>query len=64
MSLLDLLLRDNAALRDAEKQLRRQEDHVFRLVDGEDRDLGTHVRADIPAFRGAECAPASGTGAR
>jgi hypothetical protein len=50
MSLLDLLLRDNAALRDAEKQLRRQEDHVFRLVDGEDRDLGTHVRADIPRF--------------
>lgn len=50
MPLLDILLGNDSALRDAERQLRAQEDHVFRLVDGEDRDLGIHVRADIPRF--------------
>lgn len=50
MALFDMFLGDNAALRDAEKQLREQEDRVFRLVEGEDADLAIHVRADIPRF--------------
>lgn len=50
MGLLDIIFGDDAALRDAEKQLREQEDRVFRPVDGEDCDLGVHVRADIPRF--------------
>lgn len=50
MALLDLFLGDSAALREAEKQLRRQEDRVFQLQDGEDSDLGVHVHADIPRF--------------
>lgn len=50
MSLFDVIFGDNAALRDAERQLREQEDRVFRPVEGEDADLGLHVRADIPRF--------------
>jgi len=50
MALLDFIVGDGAVLRDAEKLLREQEDRVFRLVEGEDNDLGTHVRADIPRF--------------
>ena len=50
MSLLDIFLGDSVPLRDAERLLREQEDRVFRLVQGEDADLGTHVRADIPRF--------------
>ena len=50
MALLDIFLGDSATLREAERLLRDQEDKVFRLVHGEDTDLGTHVRADIPRF--------------
>lgn len=50
MALLDIFLGDNATLREAERLLREQEDRVFRLVQGEDSDLGIHVRADIPRF--------------
>jgi len=50
MSLLDVFLGDSATLREAERLLREQEDRVFRLVQGEDADLGIHVRADIPRF--------------
>jgi hypothetical protein len=50
MPLLDLFLGDSLALREAERLLREQEDRVFKLVDGEDCDLGVHVRADIPRF--------------
>ncbi len=50
MSLLDLFLGDSTALRDAEKSLRKHEDRVFRFVEGEDCDLGIHVRADISRF--------------
>ena len=50
MALLDIFLGDSATLREAERLLREQEDRVFRLVQGEDMDLGTHVRADLPRF--------------
>lgn len=50
MALLDMFLGDSVTLREAERLLREQEDRVFRLVQGEDIDLGTHVRADIPRF--------------
>lgn len=50
MALLDLIFSDGAALRDAERLLREQEDRVFKLTEGEDEDLGLHVRADIPRF--------------
>ena len=50
MTLTDLWLGDRAALREAERELEKQEDRVFRIVDGETRDLATHVRADIPRF--------------
>lgn len=50
MALLDLFLGDSVTLREAERLLREQEDRVFRLVQGEDCDLGVHVRADIPRF--------------
>ena len=50
MALLDIFLGDSATLREAERLLREQEDRVFRLVQGEDADLGVHVRADIPRF--------------
>lgn len=50
MALLDILIGDGAALREAERLLREQEDRVFKIVEGEDKDLGVHVRADIPRF--------------
>lgn len=50
MSLMDMFFGDGAALRETERALREQEDRVFRPVEGEDRDLATHVRADIPRF--------------
>jgi hypothetical protein len=50
MPLLDIFLGDSQTLREAERLLREQEDRVFRLVEHEDRDLGVHVRADIPRF--------------
>lgn len=50
MGLLDIILGDSTALREAETFLRKQEDRVFTLAEGEDRDLGVHVRADIPRF--------------
>lgn len=50
MALIDIFLGDRTDLRVAEKALREQEDRVFKLVDNEDHDLATHVRADIPRF--------------
>lgn len=50
MTILDVFLGDGAALREAERLLRDQEDRVFRLATGEDCDLSIHVRADIPRF--------------
>jgi hypothetical protein len=50
MPLLDLVLGDSLALREAERSLREQEDRVFRPVEGEDCDLAVHVRADMPRF--------------
>ena len=50
MALLDLFLGDSQVLREAERLLREQEDRVFRIVDGEEQNLGIHVRADIPRF--------------
>jgi hypothetical protein len=50
MALLDYFVGDAQALHDAEERLRELEDRVFRLVEGEDADLGIHVRADIPRF--------------
>jgi hypothetical protein len=50
MPLSDIILGDSETLREAERLLRAQEDRVFRRVEGEERDLGTHVRADIPRF--------------
>lgn len=50
MAIMDAFLGDGAALREAERLLRDQEDRVFRLADGEDCDLAIHVRADIPRF--------------
>lgn len=50
MALTEFIFGRNPALEEAERALRMQEDRVFQLADGEDHDLATHVRADIPRF--------------
>jgi len=50
MPLMDIFFGDVVTLHETERALREQEDRVFKPVEGEDRDLAIHVRADIPRF--------------
>ncbi len=51
MTVLDIFTGESDELRYRERLQRELEDGVFKLQDGEDKDLGLHVRSDIPRFQ-------------